>query len=113
MRAEVDRVDGHAVRLGDDVVPEAAQRDCGRDLLRDRHLAQVGASLRGVAQPGGTSCPPARACTGVDEREQRLEHVRAPLEDVDEEDPAGPSGVVAALDADERRDRMRPSGSSR
>ena len=43
----------------------------------------------------------------MDPREQRLEHARAALEDVDEIDPPGPRRILAALHLHERRDRVR------
>ena len=96
---------------GDDVVPEAAQRDGGRDLLRDRHLLQVGATHGGVVRAGrDDEIRRHERRARADEREQRLEHVRAALEHVDEVDPAGAGRRMPSLHADERRHRMRLVG---
>ena len=109
--AEIERSDDDAVGNGADVVAEPAQGDGRSDLLRHRHLPQIGAPhlLVGGARRDDLACGHERRAR-ADEREQRLEHARPPLEDVDEVDPARSLRRTPSLHAHERRHRMCPVG---
>src|SRR5665647_1246592 len=75
---ERDGIDDDAGRPCDDLVAERPQRDRGGDALRDRHLAQVCAALGAVAHAGRQDeLRRDERRAGADEREERLEHVRA------------------------------------
>ena len=93
----------------DDVVAELAQRDRGRDLLRDAPspAGRPADASAGRSSPGGTTVRRARAsragaATG---RATRARSPAAPGRRRSRSPPA--LRRVRALDADERRDRMR------
>ena len=107
----VDRGDDHTTRLCDDLVTEATESDCGGDLLRDRHCAQVGLPRCLVAHARRHDFVRwHQRCAAVDPREEPLEHARVPFKDVDKVDAPWPFGVMSALHRHERRNRMRAVG---
>ena len=97
------------VGLRDDVVAELAQRDGGRDAAA-RSPSPAGRACRTPAsfeRRAERSAGRHERRVRVEPREERLEHARAALEDVDEVDAARPCSDRAALHLDERRDGMR------